>query len=282
MKSINGKTTVLAIFGDPVVHSLSPTMHNAAFKELNWNCVYVPFRVAPDDISLAVRSIRTLGLKGVNVTIPHKQAVVSELDEIIGDAKLSGSVNTIINQEGKLVGASTDGSGFIRSLREEGNFDASGKNVILFGAGGGAIAVIYKLIAQNIKSLTVVNRNFAKAVNIQEKVWFDTQFEINVFDLKDLPKLTWENYDLLINTTSVGLHDEATLVPQHFLNPNMFVYDLVYKKGDTTLVNQAKKVGCSTLAGLSMLLYQGVESFKLWFETEPPVEVMQKALHEIK
>jgi len=275
---INGKTMVLTIFGDPVAHSLSPTMYNAAFQELGWNCVYVPSHVLSEDIVLAVRGIRALNFKGANITIPHKRAVVPELDEIRGDARLSGSVNTILNREGRLIGISTDGAGLIRSLREDGDFAVAGKNVLLLGAGGAAAAVIHRLAASGIKALTVINRDVTKAVNIKEKVWHNTKFEISAQGLSRLENLDWSRFDLLINTTPVGMHDEASLVPTRFLRPELFVYDLVYKKGDTLLVNRAKSAGCKTLTGLSLLLYQGVESFKFWFEVDPPVAAMRRAL----
>lgn len=275
---INGKTTILAVFGDPIDHSLSPTMHNAAFKELGWNCVYIPCHVLPEDVTLAVRGIRSLGMKGVNITIPHKQAVVPELDEIFGDASLSGSVNTIINDHGKLRGTSTDGTGLVRSLREDGQFEVSGKRCLILGAGGSASALVFRLIAEGIRSLTVVNRDFTKALNLRERVWHATKFEVEAYALSELENLNWDAFDLLINTTSVGLHDSATLVPQQLLNPRIFVYDIVYKPGNTTLINDAVAQGCRVLTGLSLLLYQGADSFRLWFDTEPPIEVMRHAL----
>jgi shikimate dehydrogenase len=276
--TVNGTTTTLAIFGDPVSHSLSPLMHNAAFSALGWNCIYIPCHVKVTELSNAVRGIRALNLKGANITIPHKQAVLADLDEIIGDSVMSGSVNTIINRDGRLIGTSTDGAGFCRSLHEEGRFELQGKNVILLGAGGSARAIIYSLIAAGIQSLVILNRDFAKAVNLQEQVWNHTGFALIVHDLTRLQELSWESYDLLINSTSVGLHDDQSLVPRHFLLPQHFVYDLNYKKGGSKLYREATASGCRALSGLSLLLYQGVESFRLWFEVDPPIEIMRKTL----
>lgn len=278
MKTINGQTTILAVFGDPVDHSLSPAMHNAAFKAMGLDCVYVPFRVLPEDIILAVRGIRALNIKGVNVTIPHKQAVVPELDEIVGDAALSGSVNTIINNHGKLIGTSTDGSGLIRSLEAEAGFKVAGKNVLMLGSGGAATAIVFSLIGAGIRSLTVVNRDVTKAVSLREKTRVRSKFEFKVVGLAQLEALDWSEFDIVINTTSVGLHDQATLIPAHLLYPGLVVYDVVYRPGGTTLANQAKAAGCTVLTGLSLLLYQGVDSFRLWFGVEPPLEVMGNAL----
>jgi shikimate dehydrogenase len=280
METINAKTTICALFGDPVAHSLSPVMHNAAFQALGYDCVYVAFRVNADQIPAAVKGIRALEIRGANVTIPHKQAVTAWLDEVFGDARLSGSVNTIINRAGRLLGASTDGVGLIRSLQEDGDFSVPGKRVLLLGAGGAAKAVIYRLLAAGIEELTVVNRDFAKALCLQEKVCGDTGFQLMVAPLEQLAELKLQNFDLLINTTSVGLHQDVSLIESQWLHPQLFVYDLVYKLGGTKLVNQAAAVGCRVLSGLSLLLYQGAESFRLWFEVEPPIAVMRAALEK--
>jgi shikimate dehydrogenase len=278
MKTINAKTTICALFGNPVAHSLSPLLHNAAFQALGYDCVYLAFQVGETQVRTAVAGIRALGIKGVNVTVPYKQVVIPGLDEVSGDARLSGSVNTIINRDGRLSGASTDGIGFVRSLREDGGFDVAGKRVLLLGAGGSALALIYRLVATGIKSLTVVNRNFNKALQLQEKVLRDTGFQLAVIPLEQLAHLNFNDYDLLINTTTVGLHQDVSLIEPQWLHPGLFVYDIVYRQGGTKLVNQAAAAGCRTLSGLSLLLYQGVESFRLWFEVEPPVAPMRAAL----
>jgi shikimate dehydrogenase len=278
MKIINAKTTICALFGDPVAHSLSPAMHNAAFEALGYDCVYLAFKVEATQVAAAVAGIRAMGIKGVNVTIPHKQAVAVGLDEICGDARLSGSVNTIINREGRLLGTSTDGIGLIRSLKEDGGFVTPEKRVLLLGAGGSAAAVIYRLVASGIKTLTVVNRNFDKAVRLREMVLRDTGFKLAITPLGQLADLNLNNYDLLINATAVGLHRYESLIGPEQLPSRIFVYDLVYRRGGTKLLNQAAAAGCRTLSGLSLLLYQGAESFRLWFEVEPPISAMRAAL----
>lgn len=280
MNQINAKTRVCAVLGDPIGHSLSPVMHNAAYATLGLDCVYVACRVEAERLSEAVYGLRALEMIGVNVTIPHKKAVIPYLDEIFGDSLYSGSVNTIIHRDGKLSGTSTDGMGLVHSLQRDGNFDPAGKKVVLLGAGGSAPAVIYSLIGAGIQSLTVINRNFQKALDLQAKVERDVRFHLEVKRFEELEQLELENFDLLVNTTSVGLLEDASLIKPQQLTPALFVYDLVYKKGGTQLVNQATAAGCQVLSGLSMLLYQGAASFRLWFETEPPLEVMRKALNE--
>jgi shikimate dehydrogenase len=281
MHTIKATTTICALLGDPVAHSLSPAMHNAAFRALGYDCAYVAFDVAAEQIPAAVAGIRALGIRGVNVTIPHKQAVTLELDEVFGDALLSGSVNTLINRKGRLVGTSTDGVGLIRSLQEDGDFEARDKRVLLLGAGGSATAVIYRLIAAGIATLTLVNRDFDKARLLREKVYRDTGFPMVVGTLGQLTDFKLDDFDLLINTTPVGLHQDASLINPELLHPQIFVYDLVYRQGGTKLVNQAAAVGCRVLSGLSMLLYQGAESFRLWFEVEPPIAAMRAALEKV-
>lgn len=276
---IKGDTQVFAVFGDPISHSLSPVMHNAAFQALGLNCVYIPYQVRPGQLHNGVLGIRALNLKGVNITIPHKQAVMGELDEIFGDSLLSGSVNTIINRNGKLYGASTDGIGLVRSLKEEGGFEVAGKNVLLLGAGGSAAAVIYRLIADDVNSITVLNRSSKNAAYLRQKVLDDTGFRLDTGEYQRLSSLEWDSIDLVVNATSVGLRDQDSLVPQQYLHPKLFIYDLVYRiGGSTTLIEQAVRAGCSVLSGLSLLLYQGAESFRLWFEVDPPIKVMREAL----
>lgn len=281
MYKINGKTKILAVLGDPIAHSLSPLMHNAAFFELGWDCAYVPFRVTPKELPRAIQGIRALGLVGVNLTIPHKEAVVAELDEIQGDALLSGSVNTIIRHDQRLIGTSTDGIGLMRSLREAGGFDPQNKRVLLLGAGGAAAAVIPSMLNSGIASLTIINRDFDRASRLQERMACLGAAEIQVARLSQLEQLDWSQFDLLINSTSVGLEAEVSLVPPRCFHSKLLVYDFVYKPGNTLLCRQAEAAGCQTISGLSLLLYQGAESFRLWFEQEPPLKVMEQALNRV-
>lgn len=269
---------IYGVFGDPVAHSLSPALHNAAYIALGMNCVYVPFQVRSGDLPQAVRGIRALNIGGVNLTIPHKQAILPELDEIEGDSLSSGSVNTIINRNGKLVGTSTDGSGFLQSLREEWHWDPSEAEVIMLGAGGSAAALIYSLISAKVKTLTVLNRDVERAVQLREQVGRKTGFAIEAGGLSRLGTLELERYQLLINTTSVGLHEDQSLIAPGCFHSGLMVYDLVYRRGGTRLLREAREAGCRTLSGLSLLLYQGAQSFSLWFNQEPPIEKMREAL----
>ncbi|TCL56493.1 shikimate dehydrogenase [Hydrogenispora ethanolica] len=275
---ITGSTAVYGVFGDPVAHSLSPVMQNAAFAELNVNGVYLPFHVTLSQLPAAVQGIRALGIQGINLTIPLKQAVIPELDEIVGDSLQSGSVNTIMNRNGRLIGTSTDGSGFIQSLREDGQFDPTGKNILMLGAGGSAAALLYRLVASNVRSITVVNRDPKRVADLRDQVRDRTGFEVILARLDQLEALDWSRFQLLINTTSVGLHEDASLVQSKLFHERLLVYDLVYRKGDTRLINEARQAGCPTLTGLSLLLYQGAQSFSLWLDREAPIAKMRQVL----
>jgi shikimate dehydrogenase len=275
---INGNTTILGILGDPIGHSLSPAMHNAAFRSLGWNCLYIPCQVRAADLPAAVRGMRALNFKGVNVTIPHKQAILPELDDIFGDSRQSGSVNTIINRDGKLYGTSTDGVGLVNSIQIDGGFELRGKKVLLLGAGGTATAIIYSLIESGVSKLVLVNRDTNKASSLQQKVLKTTGFEVIVSGLQNLSEFDWDSVDLIIHTTSVGLKNDQSLISKEFLQRHHLVYDVVYKKEGTRLIRDATEAGCQVLSGLSMLLFQGVESFKIWFEVEPPLEIMRQAI----
>ncbi|AGB40489.1 shikimate 5-dehydrogenase [Halobacteroides halobius DSM 5150] len=273
------------LFGYPVEHSLSPAMHNAAFKELGLNSTYLPFAVKPDNLKEAVRGIKALNIKGVNLTIPHKQKVISYLDQLSNEAKLIGAVNTIENQEGKLIGHNTDGRGYIRALQEEAKFNPSGKKVLVIGAGGAARAVAFQLSLEGINELYIANRTIEKAKGLVK----DIKTKVSLNQVQPLPlsdnKLAdiIKKLDLIIDTTPVGMHPQTDVEPvisAKLLHSNLLVSDLVYNPQETVLLQEAKKVGAETLSGLGMLLYQGVIAFEIWTGKKAPKKVMRRALEE--
>jgi shikimate dehydrogenase len=278
--SMAATTRLLAVYGDPIRHSLSPAMHNAALQALGWDFRYAAFHVKPQNLAVAVAAIPALNMAGVNITIPHKQTVISYLDEIIGDASRSGSVNTILNLDRRLIGMSTDGIGLLRSLREDGNFDPAGKKILILGAGGTAAAVIYSLIDAGAAALFIANRDGVRAVELQEMVLDRSGFEVEVLAWEALPNFAWDELDLLLNTAAAELAGAELPVPLTAFHTKLLVYDLVYKHGGTKLRHNAVRAGCKVLSALSLLLFQGAESFKLWFETEPPLDIMRKILND--
>lgn len=284
---------IVGIFGYPIEHSLSPVMHNAAFKALKLDFIYLPFAVKPIDLEIAVRAIKILGFKGINVTVPHKEKVVKYLDELDSSAKEVGAVNTIVNQKGKLggnhlIGYNTDGIGFLKSLK--GKFNPTGKRVVLLGAGGAGKAIACVLVKSKVSSLNLVDLKREKAKEtalLVEKMCkvsgVKCKLTVNcrLSPPKAGPPLTETvnpDVDLLINATPLGMHPGDPLpVNKKYLHKNIFVYDIVYNR-ETELLQEAKRIGAKTLGGLEMLIYQGAEAFRIWTGKNAPTEVMRQAL----
>ncbi len=275
---ISGKTRVCAIIGDPVEHSLSPAMQNAAFKKMKLNLVYMAFTVTRSELKEAIQSARILGFRGLNVTMPHKNAVMKYLDEIDPMAKSIGAVNTILNHGGKLVGFNTDGVGAVRALKENG-VSLERKKMILLGAGGAAKAIAFQA-AQEVKKLVILNRTFEKAEELAEALQkkVGEKVEGKEFSAKVL-KEEMKNANILVNATSVGMHPNVSksLVPRTVLRPNLCVLDIVYNPLETKLVMDAEAAGAKVVSGLEMLIYQGAVSFEIWTKQPAPVEVMWEA-----
>lgn len=270
MIQISGRTKITGIFGHPVEHTLSPAMHNAAFKALGLNYCYVPFLVHPDYLEDAIKAIRALNLCGVNVTVPHKEKVMPLLDEIYEEASFIGAVNTIVNSEGRLIGYNTDGRGFMQSLLESG-ISVEGKNVLIIGAGGASKAISYYL-SQKTKTLYLYNRSKNRAEKLIQDL---KKIRDNVTLIEDISSI--ERFHIIINATPLGLKKEDPLpFDTSLLRAEQTVCDLIYKK--TRLLEEASKKGCVTLDGLGMLLWQGLFAFELWTGKKPQVEVMRNAL----
>jgi len=280
---INSLTELYGIFGHPVKHSFSPLMHNAAFQKLNLNCVYMAFDILPENLSAAVTSIRQLNIKGINVTIPHKQDIMNCLDEISDEAKYTGAVNTVKNKDGKLFGHNTDVGGFLKDIEIElGIRNYNDLSACLIGAGGAARAVLSGLCMSGTKKIFIINRTISKASELAN--YFSKRFnniEFKTVGLKDNSEIKkcLENSNLLINSSSAGMkgHDPLN-VPVGSLPKSSYVYDLVYNPKETELVKQAKSLGHRSASGLGMLLYQGAESFEYWTNKKAPIDVMKKAL----
>jgi shikimate dehydrogenase len=275
---ISGKTRICAIIGDPVEHSLSPAMHNAAFKELKLNLVYVAFTVTRNELKEAISSARILGFRGLNVTMPHKNAVIKYLDETDSMAKSIGAVNTVLNDGGRLVGFNTDGIGAMRALKENG-VSLNGRKLLLLGAGGAAKAIAFQA-AQEVEELVVLNRTFEKAEKLAEALRknFGKKVRGGAFSSEFL-KEEIKDADILVNATSVGMHPDVNKspVPRTQLRPSLCVMDIIYSPLETKLVMDAKAEGAKIVSGLEMLIYQGVASFEIWTNHPAPVEVMKKA-----
>ncbi len=268
---ITGRTKVTGLIGFPVEHSLSPIMHNRAFEELRLNYCYVTFPVEPSRLKDAINGVRALNISGVNVTVPHKEAVIQFLDSIDSEAEEIGAVNTIVNRNGHLRGYNTDGRGFMASLNEN-SIDVSNKRIFLVGAGGASKAVAYYLVKE-AKVLYVYDIDRGKAQTLAGSL----KGNVRVVEGLELVK----DSEVIINATPLGLKEgDPSPVNPEFLARGQIVYDLIYKR--TEFLKEAESRGCITMDGLGMLLWQGVFAFELWTGMKPPVEIMRKALLEAR
>ena len=264
---IDQTTKLCAVVGNPVEHTLSPTMHNAAFTACELNYVYLAFRVA--DVGGAIAGVRALGIRGLSVMIPHKVEVMPWLDEITAPAQRVGAVNTVVNDEGHMTGYNTDGEGAMRSL--EARTDLAGKRVILIGAGGAARSLAFS-VRERGASLMILNRTEEKARELSRDVGCEYGSLSAVEAVREA--------QVVIQATSAGMypHTEETLVPARFLSPGQIVFDIVYNPMQTTLLRQARSQGCEVIVGYEMLVYQGAAQFELWTGQEAPVDVMKQTV----
>lgn len=279
---VKATTDIYGIFGHPVKHSLSPDMHNSAFNTLGLNSVYVAFDIDPESIEEATRAIRVMGIRGINITIPHKQTIIPYLDEVSPDAKLTGAVNTVKNENGRLSGYNTDVGGFLRAIRENLDFSPEGNTLFLIGAGGAARAVLSAFCMNGgaVVYITDIIKDKALELANQFKANFQNiTIETVELDNQNLIEQKLNEADILVNASPAGMDGVGSLdIPLTSLNKNAVVYDLVYKPPDTSLLKEAKQLGHKASGGLSMLLYQGAESFEIWTGENAPVEIMKKAL----
>ncbi len=280
--NIKATTKVYGIFGHPVNHSLSPEMHNAAFQALRLDCVYLAFDIHPKDIESAARAIRSMGISGINVTIPHKESITFFLDEISPEASLTGAVNTVKNLDGKLTGYNTDVCGFLRAIKEDLGFHPKGLSAAVVGAGGAARAVLSSLCMNEAHQIYVINRTLDKAKRLAsefKKGFKDTMVQAVSLDDKDEIKGILSRSSLLVNATSAGMKGAPSMeLPLESLPKDAVVYDLVYDPRETGLIKTSRELGLKASGGMSMLLYQGAESFEIWTGKEAPIGVMKKAL----
>lgn len=278
---LTGKTKVAGVFGDPVEQSLSPLMHNAAFAALGMDWVYVPFHVKPDALGAAVQGVRALGIAGINVTVPHKVAVMEYLDEIDQEARLIGAVNTVVHREGRLFGYNTDGRGFLRSLDRQAGKSPQGADVVIVGAGGAALAIACSLALAGAKSLAIANRTLSKAEAVAARVGEFVPAKAITLDDDPALRRALGDAEIIIHTTSVGMyprHDVPPAIPVEWIDPGTLVCDIVYRPQETTLIRAAKERGCAVLTGEGMLAYQGAIAFELITNEEAPEELMLDTL----
>jgi shikimate dehydrogenase len=276
---IDGSTTLVGVFGHPIVHTASPPMHNAAFAALEMNWAYLAFDVDPANLRGALHGARDMGLRGVNLTVPHKILALDIVDEVDADARKLGAVNTVVIENGKLRGCNTDGYGIAKAIREEFNFGFKGKRVLVLGAGGAGRAIAVKAALDGALRVYVANRTASKIEPIIAEI-AKTKSECRPVNLSaDALVAVMPDVDLVINATAVGLKEGETLgLPASLFTPQLFVYDTIYRPAETELLKTAGEAGARTANGLSMLLHQGIKSFEIWTGNKAPLAVMRRAL----
>ena len=273
---ISGKTKVCGIIGDPIEHSMSPVMHNAAFKKLGLDYVYLAFGVKQTELGEAIDGVRALNIKGLSITIPHKIAAIQFLDEMDTLADKIGAINTIVNRNGVLKGYNTDASGFLQALLER-EIEPKGKKVVILGAGGASRAISF-ILAERGADLVILNRTWDKAKVCADRISEIFQSEARALELNGENLATaLGQADILVNTTSVGMDPDITETPvtANLLKPSLVVFDIVYNPIETRLHKEAEAVGATVIGGVEMLVWQGVVAFEKWTGLKAPVELMR-------
>lgn len=281
--NITGQTRLAALYAQPARHSISPAMHTKAFEATGTDAVYLSFDVAPEELGTAMAAVRGLGMMGVNLSMPHKMAVIPYLDALSPAAQLIGAVNTVVNDNGHLTGHNTDGVGFMRSLQDI-DVDIIGQEICIIGAGGAATAIAVQAAMDGVKRIYVFNRQDEFMGRFQKKaaeIMAATKTEVVTVDLATGDE-SLETYlqksVLLVNATGVGMkphHEEMPIKSAEVLPAGLAVYDVIYNPRETKLLQTAKAKGLKTANGLGMLLYQGAEAFRLWTGKEMPVQLIK-------
>jgi len=283
-KVISGRTRVCGIIGDPIEHTMSPVMHNAAFEKMGVDYFYVPFRVKKEQLAKAIEGVRALNIRGLNVTIPHKVAIIPFLDRLDPLAERIGAVNTVVNDEGTLTGYNTDATGFLQALLERG-IEPRGENIVILGAGGASRAISF-ILADKSSNLVILNRllelDWAEELASRLSHTFTKEVEALELNEENLAEAL-EKADILVNATSVGMTPgiDETIVPFNLLKPGLVVFDIVYNPIKTRLLREAEEAGAKTISGIDMLVWQGALAFEKWTGLKAPIELMREEVIKI-
>lgn len=283
MKEITGHTVLTGLLGSPVAHSISPMMHNEAFRQLDLDYVYLCFDVGTENLKTAVEGLKTIGIRGFNCTMPDKNLMCELADKLSPAAKMMGAVNTVLNENGVLTGYNTDGVGYMQAVKDAG-YDIIGKKMTLLGAGGAATAVCVQAALDGVKEINVFSirdQFYDRARQMIDTINKETNCKANLYDFEDesVLKKSIDESDILTNGTSVGMApktDACIIKDASFLHEGLIVSDVIYNPRETKLLQMAKANGCHTFNGLYMLLYQGAEAFKIWTGKDMPVEIIKE------
>ncbi|QEH67969.1 shikimate dehydrogenase [Cellulosilyticum sp. ST5] len=282
---ITGHTELIGLIATPIRHSKSPTMHNESFAKLGLDYAYLAFEVGNKELEATVNGFRAMNVRGWNVSMPNKVAIMQYLDKLSPAAEMCGAVNTVVNDNGVLTGHITDGTGYMRSIKEAG-VDIIGKKMTLVGAGGAATAIAIQAALDGVTEISIFNIKddfFAKAENTVKTINEKTACKAKLFDLADLDALKAEiaTSALFTNATGMGMKplEGQTYIPDaSFLRPELIVSDVVYSPAETALLKMAREVGCKTINGIGMMIYQGAAGFKMWTGEEMPVDHVKQVL----
>lgn len=286
-KRISGHTKLLALIGSPVGHSGSPAMYNYCFEKLGLDYAYVAFDVKEEGVKQALEAMRLFDMRGVNVTMPDKVEAAKYMDELSPAAQIIGAVNTIVNEDGKLIGHMTDGEGFVNNLKDHGVF-IEGKKLVVAGGGGAATAIQVQCALDGAKEITIFNKKdsfFARTEETAEKIKAAVPTcVVNVYDIDDEAKLKEEiaSADIFVNATIVGMKpmdDQSIIKDLSMLRSDLVVADIVYNPEETKLLKDAKTAGCTCVGGKGMLVWQGASAFRLYTGEEMPVEEVKELLY---
>jgi len=277
-----GRTKICGIIGDPIEHTMSPVMHNAAFKNRGVDYVYLAFRVKKEELGKAIEGMRALDIRGLNITIPHKVTVIPFLDELDPLADKIGAVNTIVNDNGVLRGYNTDATGFLHALRERG-VEPEGKSVVILGAGGASRAISF-ILAERGSSLVILNRTWDKAKICADRISETFQRKATALKLnRENLAAALSQADILVNATSIGMSPNIneTPVTSNLLKSGLVVFDIVYNPIKTRLRREAEAAGATVISGLDMLVWQGALAFEKWTGLKAPVELMREKVIKV-
>jgi shikimate dehydrogenase len=277
---VDSHTVLFGVIGDPVRHSKSPAMLNRAFRETETNGIYAAFHIDPADLGGFVQGVRAMGIRGVNVTIPHKVEIMQYLDEIDAGAEAVGAVNTIVNDGGRLTGYNTDGIGYVRSLKEEAAPELAGKRVVVLGAGGAARGIVYALSLEQPERITIANRTVERAQELADALG-GTCGDLRAAGQESLEAACREA-DIVVNTTSVGMYPHTADIPMGvssaWLKPDAVASEIIYNPMKTRFLLEAEAAGRRIHGGLGMFIYQGAYAFEYWTGKPAPVSAMRDAV----
>lgn len=284
---ITGKTKLICLLGSPIEHSISPQMHNEAFKMLELDYRYLAFDVNEKNLKTAVEGLKVLGVKGFNLTMPNKNLICNLLDDLSIEAKMTGAVNTVLNDNGKLIGYSTDGIGYMKALQSNG-FDITNKKMTMIGAGGASSSICVRAALDKVSEIDIFSRQNSfvdRTLNIIENIKKYTDCKVNFYNLSDKTRLrqSIKESSILVNGTPVGMYpntEKSVIDDISMFHKDLIVSDLIYNPKMTKFLKDAQNVGCKVINGLDMLLYQGAEAFKIWTGKEMPVEHIKNLYFE--